>query len=314
MSSSAPSRRVAEDAAYWLVLLESGAASDEDRAQLQRWREQCPSHEQTWQKAQGLRGRFSALPGELALASLDRPALGRRTVLKRTLIVAALLPGGWLLSQHAPVAAWRADLRTVAGERKELRLPDGSLLQLDTASAVNIDVATRSLALIEGELALNMAANTAAIAIETPAGRILANDAELCVRLDGKGCRISVWRGSVDLFPQNGMSVRLHGGQQTTMNASSVAPLHSFDTRQPGWREGVLSVENQPLGLFLAELSRYRPGVLRWEPALDALKVTGTFRLDDTDKILLLLAASLPVQVQTRTRYWVTLTPRKISA
>ena len=304
MSSSAPSRRVAEDAAYWLVLLESGAASDEDRAQLQRWREQCPSHEQTWQKAQGLRGRFSALPGELALASLDRPTLGRRTVLKRTLIVAALLPGGWLLSQHAPVAAWRADLR----------LPDGSLLQLDTASAVNIDAAARSLALIEGELALNMAANTAAIAIDTPAGRIVANDAELCVRLDGQGCRISVWRGSVDLFPQHGMSVRLHGGQQTTMNASAVAPLHSFDTQQPGWREGVLSVENQPLGLFLAELSRYRPGVLRWEPALDALKVTGTFRLDDTDKILLLLAASLPLQVQTRTRYWVTLTPRKISA
>ncbi|WP_426139651.1 FecR domain-containing protein [Pseudomonas sp. DWP3-1-2] len=314
MSSAAPSRRVAEDAAHWLVLLESGAASDEDRRQLQHWRDQCPSHEQTWQKAQGLRGRFASLPGELALASLDRPDLGRRAALKRALVVAALLPAGWVLSQQAPVAALRADLRTAAGERKALRLPDGSLLQLDTASAVNINTQTRTLALIEGELALSMATNIAAIAIHTRIGRVVANEAELCVRLNGQGCRVSVWRGSVDLFPENGQPLRLHGGHQTTMTASSVAPLQPFDTQQPGWRDGVLSVENQPLGVFLAELSRYRPGVLRWDPTLEALNVTGTFRLDDTDKVLFLLAASLPLQVQTRTRYWVTLTPRKITA
>jgi transmembrane sensor len=305
---------VAEDAAYWLVLLESGAASDEDRARLQRWRDQCPSHEQTWQKAQCLRGRFAALPGELALASLDRPDPGRRAVLKRSLIVAALLPAGWLLSQQAPVAAWRADLRTVAGERKTVQLADGSVLQLDTASAVDISPHARSVKLIEGGLALNMAANAPAMTIHAFPGRMLANDAELCVRQDGQVCRVSVWRGTVDLYPEHGPTLRLHGGQQATLTASSVAPAQVFDTQQPGWRDGVLSVENQPLGLFLAELSRYRKGVLRWEPALESLKVTGTFRLDDTDKILDLLAASLPVQVQTRTRYWVTLTPGKRSA
>jgi transmembrane sensor len=43
------------------------------------------------------------------------------------------------------------------------------------------------------------------------------------------------------------------------------------------------------------------------------LRVTGSFRLDDTDRILTLLAASLPLEVQMRTRYWVTLLPRKKS-
>jgi transmembrane sensor len=314
MSRASPSRQVAEDAAHWLVLLESGSASADDRARLQHWREQCPSHEQTWQKAQGLRQRFAGLPSELALASLDRPDLGRRAALKRALIVAALLPCGWLLSQQPQVAAWRADLRTASGERKDLRLPDGSLLQLDTASAVDLDVQQRQLALIEGEMALSMAANVAPLSIETPAGRILAHGAEFCVRLQGQGCRVAVWRGSVDLQPAHGQPLRLLAGQRSTMTGSRVAPLERFDVQQPGWREGVLSVENQPLGLFLAELSRYRPGVLRWEPALEALKVTGTFRLDDTDQILVLLAASLPVQVQSHTRYWVTLTPRNLSA
>jgi len=94
------------------------------------------------------------------------------------------------------------------------------------------------------------------------------------------------------------------------MSAESISSVRAFDVRQPGWRQGVLSVENQPLGVFLAELSRYRPGILRWQPEVERLNVTGTFRLDDTDQILKLLAASLPVQVVSRTRYWVTLSLR----
>lgn len=37
----------------------------------------------------------------------------------------------------------------------------------------------------------------------------------------------------------------------------------------------------------------------------------GSFRVDDTDRVLSLLAASLPLEVQSRTRYWVTLMPLK---
>ncbi|MCI8212869.1 sugar ABC transporter substrate-binding protein [Pseudomonas sp. S25] len=316
MSNVAQARQIAEDAAGFLVLLESGSASAEDRARLQRWREQSTHHEQTWQKAQGLRQRFSSLPPELAMASLDRPDRGRRSVMKRALIVAALLPAGWLLAQQTPVAALRADLRTASGGRRDLRLPDGSLLQLDTATALNMDLeqGRRSLSLIEGEMALNMASNVPAMTINTQQGKVLADGAELCVRQYGQSCKVSVWRGLVQLIPQQGPSMQLKAGQRATMSAESITSVQPFDTLQPGWRQGVLSVENQPLGRFLEDLSRYRPGILRWEPALESLKVTGTFRLDDTDKILFLLAASLPVQVQTRTRYWVTLTARGAAA
>lgn len=316
MNSATQSRQIAEDAADFLVLLESGGANAEDRARLQRWREQSTHHEQTWQKAQGLRQRFAGLPPELAMASLDRPDSGRRAVIKRALIVAALLPAGWLLAQQTPVAAWRADLRTASGERRDLRLPDGSLLQLDTATALNMDLeqGRRLLSLIEGEMALNMASNAPAMTIKTGQGLVLATGAELCIRQRGQSCQVSVWRGMVELTPQQGQSMRLHAGQRATMSADAITSVQPFDARQPGWRQGVLSVENQPLGRFLENLSRYRPGILRWDPALESLRVTGTFRLDETDKILFLLAATLPLQVQTRTRYWVTLTARQVAA
>jgi transmembrane sensor len=51
--------------------------------------------------------------------------------------------------------------------------------------------------------------------------------------------------------------------------------------------------------------------MLRWEPELESLRVTGSFRLDDTGRILELLAASLPLEVHSRTRFWVTLLARK---
>ena len=37
-----------------------------------------------------------------------------------------------------------------------------------------------------------------------------------------------------------------------------------------------------------------------------ALRVTGSFQLDDTDAALALVAHALPVRIERRTRYWVT--------
>jgi len=49
-------------------------------------------------RSSGPAQRFSALPQALAMASLDRPQVGRRALLKRALGVAALVPTAWLIS------------------------------------------------------------------------------------------------------------------------------------------------------------------------------------------------------------------------
>jgi transmembrane sensor len=60
-----------------------------------------------------------------------------------------------------------------------------------------------------------------------------------------------------------------------------------------------------PLAEFVAELGRYRPGLLRCAPEVASLKVSGTFQLADTEQVLQLLTRSLPVRVDYRTRFWV---------
>ena len=118
---SAEARQVVRAAAQWLALMESGAASDRDRANLQHWRDSHPSHEHAWQKAQLLRQRFADLPSTLAMASLDRPQASRRKVLKRAVGAVALVPAAWLISRQLPVDVWRADLRTATGEGKKVQ-------------------------------------------------------------------------------------------------------------------------------------------------------------------------------------------------
>lgn len=292
--------------------MESGAANERDHANLQHWRDSHPSHEQAWQKAQLLRQRFADLPSALAMASLDRPQTSRRTVLKRAVGAVALVPTAWLISRQLPLDVWRADLRTATGEGKKVQLAGGSSLQLNTASAVDIDLKNRRLTLVEGEIALNVP-GTSPLTIQTHFGQVVVSQSQACVRQGQTGCKVSVLKGAVQLQPLRGPVFSLRAGQQVSLQAMGAGAVEPFDVLAPGWRDGVLMAQNQPLGDFLRELSSYRPGLLRWEPELESLRVTGSFRLEDTDRILTLLAASLPLEVHKRTRYWVTLLPRKNS-
>lgn len=68
----------------------------------------------------------------------------------------------------------------------------------------------------------------------------------------------------------------------------------------------MLTVIDWRLGDFITELSRYRPGVLRCDPGIAHLRLSGAFRIDNTDTILENLSQSLPVTVRFITRYWAT--------
>lgn len=310
VAPSDETRDVARAAAQWLALLESGEATDDDHTRLQHWRSSDHRHENAWQKIQLLRRRFSGLPSALAMATLDRPDPARRAALKRALGLAALVPAAWLISRQLPLDAWRADLHTGTGEHSQLQLADGSSLQLNTDSAVNIDLVARQLTLVRGEMALKVPGDSA-LMINAPYGRISVSRSEVCLRLSERECRVSVVSGAVQLQPLHGPALILNQGQQVSLQASGAGRVAAFDALMPGWREGVLMAQNQPLGDFLRELGRYRSGILRWDPALESLRITGSFRLDNTDQVLSLLAASLPIDVHTRTRFWVSLVPRK---
>lgn len=313
MLSAEPSdeaRQVARSAARWLVRVEAGALSEQDRAALQQWRAASDAHERAWHRALALKGRFEALPPAVAMATLGR---SRRHVLKGMLGLAVVAPAGWLATRELPLSAWDADLTTGTGEQRRVTLGDGSVLRLNTATAVNIDERQRRISLIRGELSMR-SAGAQPFVIETAYGRCDLRGGEVGVHQDDHGCEFSVFDGNAELWPRQSSALALHAGQRVRVSDGGVGTVGQFDVRQPGWREGVLVAIDRPLGDVLRDLDRYRRGVLRWAPELESLRVTGSFRLAEPDRVLDLLAATLPLDVQWRTRYWATLTLRQKSA
>lgn len=306
--------RIAGEAAEWLVRLHSGRFSEADRLACERWRQRSEEHDRAWMRAQAVLTKLGGLPPGLGRATMHATA-ARRAGLKALagLIVAA--PVGWLAWREAP-AQWTADHATRSGERRSIELPDGTLLVLNTASAVdlNYDSAQRQVWLREGEILLRSAHSNPAdprpLRVRTAEGSAQALGTVFSVRQMDARSRVAVIEGRVRVQPRAGAaSIVLEPGQRVDFSAMAAqAPIASSHS-PAAWLEGVLYADNERLGDFLQELGRYRPGVLRCDPAVAGLRISGGFQADDTDAALLAVARSLPVRVVYRTRYWVSVVP-----
>lgn len=316
MSAQPIDRRIAREAARWFVRLQ-GNVSPRDQEACQRWRSSHADHERAWQLAELFHARFDGIPAEVGMPALGRPeSLDRRRTLKLLtgLIIAA--PLGTLAYSALPWRDWRADQRTVAGERRECVLPDGTRVMLNTASAMDIrfDRQQRLVRLYAGEILVTTAADPENLPlwVETAEGRLRPVGTRFDVRqLDGR-TRIAVLEGAVQVYPAQAKdALRLEAGQQTEFSRSLIAPVTALQRNDSDWAQGVLRAEKMRLADFAIELGRYRPGWLHCDAAVADWRISGTFQLQDTDLALAALARTLPVQIRTRSRYWVTIAARQ---
>jgi transmembrane sensor len=252
--------------------------------------------------------------GKEALKALDRRQSRRRSLqLLGALLVAA--PAGWLAWRQMPDRS--VEVATATGERKTLALPDGSRLVCNTASDVDIAFSSteRRIRLLAGEILITTHPDSGPtyrpFLVDTPHGVVRALGTLFSVRrLDGDACRVAVFEHAVELHPLAGVPRILHAGQQADFGLAHISQPVPVDGSAALWEQGMLLAKNMRLGDVIAELARQRPGVLQCDPAVADLRVSGAISLDDTDAGLELLAGTLPVRIERRTRYWVTVRPR----
>lgn len=306
------------EAADWLVQLHSGTATPADHQAIAQWRNRSAEHAQAWQRAEVLLGDFRGVPANLAMQTLQRASrkegLSRRQTLTRLGLLLMAGPLG-IASQHLPLGQWTADQRTAVGEQKNLQLPDGSQLLLNTDSAVNIAFTPRErrVMLLDGEVLISTAKDPGArpFIVETPQGIARALGTRFCVRTEGSKSQVSVLEGQVVVTPQLlQQSTTLNAGERQSFKLSRFDAQESFDVTAVSWDKGMLLANNMRLDQLLDELSRYRPGVLRCHPDVAALRVSGAFSLRDTDASLRLLSDTLPLNISRMTRYWLSVEPR----
>lgn len=311
-------RAVLRAAAQWLVRLHSGRATAADHAALAAWREAAPAHDAAWQRAERLSQKFGAVPASLGTPLLTRDVrANRRAVLRTLALLAGTGSASWMGWRLASEQAWLADYRTAAGEQRGVSLADGSVLQLDTASAVDVafDGLQRVVHLRRGAIFVATAADAQQrpFIVATRLGHLRALGTRFTVRQDDTDApvHVVVAEGAVEISPANGAAspLILPAQHQTLLMQDGVMPPTPITPATLGWVQGLLHAEDMPLGDFCTELARYRPGVIRCSPEVAGLRISGTFRLRDTDYILSMVASILPVRVLLRTRYWVQLLP-----
>ncbi|MBN7822909.1 FecR domain-containing protein [Bowmanella yangjiangensis] len=313
MSTPTPGERAALKAASsWYASLNSGSSGAAEQQAWQHWYDADPVHRQAWQQIERLRDQLGLLPAQIAAPTLRGAAYSRRRVLGSLLLAGAALPLGWFAWRSDSRRYWTADYRSGAGEQRHWQLADGSRLLLGSAGAAQFDGTRRQLQLLDGEAQLDIADGPQALQVLTRDGLIRAGGGRLNLRCDPHGSRIALLEGSVEVScaAQPARWQRLQAGQQLLLQRERIGAPQPLDARSTAWAEGSLLAIDQPLGEVVAELARYRHGILRVDPALAGLKVSGSFPLLDSDRALAALQHSFPLQVVRRSDYWVTLVPR----
>lgn len=316
-------KAVATQAAQGFLLLQSGEATAADRTHWMQWRAADPAHEDAWQRAEQVSRKFGLLPGALAMPALGRTVRAdRRAAVKALALLLAAVPAGWVAWRASPAREWLADHRTATGERREVRLPDGTRIQLNTATAIDVayDTTLRRVRLRAGEILIDTAPDRVPagdpayrpFVVDTAQGRLRALGTRFVVRSDDARGLLSVLEGAVEIRPARdpGAPVIVPAGRQAFFGATAVSAPRALAAGADAWVRGVLYAEEMRLADFAAELARYRSGALHCDPAAAEIRVSGAFQLDDTDRILDLLAQTLPVRIESRTRYWVTIAAR----
>ena len=310
--------RAARVAAHWMMRLQGGELDADAQQGLARWRAAHPDHETAWQRAEQVCRTFGMLPPPLAMPVLDRPSgAPRRAALKTLALLIAAGPGGWAMLKVPPWQAWTADLRTATGEIRHLTLPDGSALSLNTASAADIafSASLRLVHLRAGEIhvATSPDALGRPFVVRTSNGSIRALGTRFTVRqedslLDAR-THVAVAQGAVEVRPADGRPVILQAGWQASFDGAGTGAPQPLAPHAAAWLKGLLYADATPLADVLAQLARYRHGVVRCDPAVARLGVSGVYQLRDTDALLDLLQASLPIRVRRHSRWWIAVEP-----
>jgi len=312
---------VKQQAIEWLLELQSETVTDDTRSNWQRWRQAHPEHELAWQKVEAFGDRMNTLQPSLARAALTaKDSLERRRAVKMVAILLFAGTAALSVEQILPWRTWRADHVTRAGEIRTVTLDDGSQLALNTRSTVKVEFSgkERRIRLMSGEIMISTAHENVTDAtpyrpflVETSDGELQALGTRFTVhKTEAERSSVAVYEGAVEVRPALGGTRVVSAGSALEFSTRDIGPLSVAPAHAAAWTRGMLVVEDMPLSDFVAELARYRSGWLNCDDAIGQLKVTGTYPLADTDKVLLMLTRVFPVDIAYLTRYWVTVRPR----
>jgi len=208
---------LAREAAHWFARMR-GPDADASRAEFEAWLAQGAEHRVAYNDAAEVfaLGKLLAEPAEPAPAPPPRPRPQRRRRMPAVALAASVAlvagVGGWVAwhpNRSAPsgqeaVAATTDHRRisTVAGERRVVRLADGSTVHLGDGTIIDIDIAARQrdLRLLQGQARFEVAHEQRPFIVHAGGGSVTARGTVFEVALTRAGkVDVRLLQGAVDV-------------------------------------------------------------------------------------------------------------------
>ncbi|MBX2830487.1 MAG: FecR family protein [Rhodospirillales bacterium] len=294
-------------AARWAARLQSSDASPVDHAQFQDWLDQDPRHvraydefDQLWTDLQDV----PLPPGKLK--QIRRVRTARRAGIAGLGMIAMMAVGA---DHFGILDRISADHYTRMGETRQVVLPDGTQVSLNSDSAIKVAYSSRrrEVVLLRGEAFFDVHHNA-----DRP---FVVTDDQFSARAVGTryGVREQSVPGSPDVQVEEGVvevtadtsreRVMLHAGEGAFLSDDGTFAVSKTDvSNETAWRDGKLVFSNQPLCDVLATLEKHRFGkIVLLSDAAGAQKVSGIFDLSNTDQALSALVAGLPIRITLAT-------------
>ncbi|SFG29477.1 FecR family protein [Novosphingobium sp. CF614] len=325
-----------EAASYWLVRLDSGPLDPREQAEFEAWHAGSPINSPAFERAQEAWNLFESAEGDSHSKALRESALevgpeSRRGIwlgagagIAASLLAAAAFNIDLLLPSpkeaadvavaSAPVAMEalkpsQGEFATGRGGRRAIDLADGSVLTLNTDSAVRVAYAPgrRFVRLLRGQVLFEVARDRRRPFVVQAADRqVTALGTVFEVMLDRDRMKVTLVEGKVVVDaasdrPANAAIIKpmvLAPGQEFVAAIGSAPQLAHVDVdQQLRWREGFVEFDDVPLAAAVREMNRYSSRqLIVHDDVIGNLRISGVFRTGNPQRFGAIVGELLPVR------------------
>ena len=303
-------------AAYWLARHDADPSTAADPTFL-AWLAESEVHAAAWARARAVWDRAvedlkdDPLADALRASALAaRPPVWPKALAAACVAIAVLGAGvGWrywaghgLSTPQVATATPTIQLATLVGERRAVTLTDGTRLDMDSATRVDVafDDKARRLRVVSGQVYIQVARDaTRPFAVDARDQTIIDRGTAFGVRVMPGMMSVTLAQGSVAVGAHGGPPEHeLKPGERLMLRDGRAPMLQTVDVNAVlAWRDGFVEFSDTPLSDAVAEMNRHggRKIVIA-DPSVGALRISGRFKLGEPERFLRTVSMLLPVR------------------
>ncbi|RYF50654.1 MAG: iron dicitrate transport regulator FecR [Comamonadaceae bacterium] len=275
--------------------------------QLANWRAESAEHERAYQEATHRWEQIGSVAHSLRAQFAEPAARPQRRQLLGFALAAAAAASGWRLLNEDTQPRFAKNYSTGQAQLLKVALQDGSQIELNARSELSVAYyrKRRTVRLTRGEARFDVAHQPEMpFIVTTLSGTVEVIGTVFSVAQRDGLMTVNVERGQVRVRKHiereklQTADIDLHAGEALNLREGEVGAVHRIEVRDAAaWRHGWLVFDNTRLDEALPAINAFLASPLQLDANASGLRLTGRFRANDPNNLLMALPAALPVTV-----------------